>query len=177
MKLFFLIDGLDEYNRPTRIVIKWLHNLLEGDFKICVASRPWIEFEDAFVQFPNLVLEDLTRGDMYHYVNSTLSEHLAFKDFEEVEPEFTVDLIDNVVSKASGFFLWVYLVVSLLQGSLTNGERLSDLQRRLDSIPPDLKQLFDNIIDSLANNEKGVSVVPATTCNAQPPISPDSFVC
>jgi hypothetical protein len=54
-----------------------------------------------------------------------------------------------VSRKACGVFLWVILVVQSLLEGLTDGERLSDLQRRLDSLPADLETLFWRILNSV----------------------------
>jgi len=58
-------------------------------------------------------------------------------------------LINNVSTKACGVFLWVILVVQSLLEGLTDGERLSDLQKRLDSLPADLETLFWKILQSV----------------------------
>jgi hypothetical protein len=55
-----------------------------------------------------------------------------------------------VTFKAFGVFLWVYLVTESLLEGFFDGERLSDLQRRLDSLPADLERLFWRMLDSLS---------------------------
>jgi hypothetical protein len=150
--MFLLIDGLDEYNgnySEQLELVTFICSLLSSNVKICVSSRPWNVFADTFNARPSLRLENLTYADISYYISSELSNNLGFVALERGDPEFASSLIDNVSTKASGVFLWVVLVVqSLLQG-LTDGERLSDLQRRLDSIPADLETLFWNILKSV----------------------------
>jgi hypothetical protein len=68
---------------------------------------------------------------------------------EKREPDFARTLIDEIATKSSGVFLWVHFVVrSLLQG-LTDGDRISDLQRRLNDLPEELETLFSNILDTI----------------------------
>jgi hypothetical protein len=114
-----------------------------------VSSRPWNVFADTFNARPSLRLEDFTYEDISYYISSKLSYNLGFVALQRGDPDFASSLIDNMSTKASGVFLWVVLVVqSLLQG-LTDGERPSDLQRRLDSIPADLETLFWKILKSV----------------------------
>jgi hypothetical protein len=68
---------------------------------------------------------------------------------QQREPECAVQLRDGIVLKASGIFLWVELVLRSLLAGLTYGDRMSDLKRRLDSLPPDLDDLIMKILDSL----------------------------
>lgn len=54
-----------------------------------------------------------------------------------------------MVQKASGVFLWVRLAVSSLLEGMKFGDRVLDLRRRLESLPPDLENLYDRILDDL----------------------------
>lgn len=64
-KIFILIDGLGEfygdYSEQLKLV-ELLYSLLSlsPNVKICVSSRPWNIFADAFQTHPSLKLEDLT---------------------------------------------------------------------------------------------------------------------
>lgn len=49
-----------------------------------------------------------------------------------------MDLIGKVVTKASGVFLWVALVVASLISGMNYGDRVLDLQKRLDLLPSEL---------------------------------------
>lgn len=66
-----------------------------------------------------------------------------------MDPEHGQRIVNHVTTKASGVFLWVVLVVRSLLDGLTNGDRLEDLQRRLDDIPDDLEGLFSNMLNSM----------------------------
>jgi hypothetical protein len=48
-------------------------------------------------------------------------------------------LIDNILEKASGVFLWVKLVVEEIIIGLEDGDTDQELQERLDSLPPELE--------------------------------------
>jgi hypothetical protein len=148
-KIFFLIDGLDEFNGNYSQQIKlieFIQSLSSSFVKICVSSRPWNVFEDAFNTRSSLRLEDLTYSDIQHYVSSKLS-NLGFAELQGRDPQSASALIDNVSTKASGVFLWITLITQSLLEGLAYGERLSQLQKRLDSPPADLETLFWRILN------------------------------
>jgi hypothetical protein len=148
-KVVFFIDGLDEFQGNHGELVDFVQGLLEPRVKICVSSRPYNVFEDAFNRRPNLRLEDLTYLDIRHYVGSKLSANLGFAALQQLNTKKAEQLIENVTAKASGVFLWVYLVTQSLLEGLTDGERLSELQQRLDSLPASLEDLFWKILHSL----------------------------
>lgn len=147
--LFFFIDGLDEHNGDHHKLITMIQGFLSPFVKTLVSSRPWIVFEDGFHQRPSLRLEDITYQDIKHYVSSRLHKNLGFEQLQIVDPQYAAELVTNVVKKASGVFLWVRLVINSLLEGLSEGERLEELQKRLDNLPPDLEHLFWNILSSL----------------------------
>ena len=151
-KIALFIDGLDEFNGSHLKLIEFTRSLLSPGVKICVSSRPWIVFEDAFKHEPNIMLQDLTFWDIYDFASSKLSSNPGFRALETVEPEYALGLIRNVTTKSSGVFLWVHLVINSLLEGLSGGERLSDLQRRLDFLPPDLEDLCWKILNQLEPN-------------------------
>ncbi|KAM0228577.1 hypothetical protein ACHAPO_010655 [Fusarium lateritium] len=149
-KVCFFIDGLDEYGGDPNKLISTIQNLLElGNIKICVSSRPWLVFEDAFLQAPNLLLQDYTRPDILHYVASQLNQNEGFARLQRRDPQYAGELIDNITTKSSGVFLWIRLVVNSLLAGLTYDDRISDLQRRLNLLPRDLEALYVAITESL----------------------------
>lgn len=150
MKLCFFVDGLDEFDGKAFELIN-LFKILIGAYgvKICVSSRPWTVFEESFKQRPSLMLQDLTSSDIRSYVSTKLNQDTSFQQLQMRESDYANQLIDNVVSKASGVFLWVSLVTNSLLAGMAFGDRVSDLQRRLDLLPPDLEKLYDNILGSL----------------------------
>ncbi|OBT75676.1 hypothetical protein VF21_05181 [Pseudogymnoascus sp. 05NY08] len=150
LRFVFLIDGLDEFDGQHRELVDLIITASKlSNVKICVSSRPWLVFEDAFEGHPNLLLEQLSYSDIKLYVRDKFEENKRYVQLRSRESTYAADLVESVVEKASGVFLWVYLVVdSLLQG-LDNADRVSDLQRRLELIPSDLEELFDKMLNSL----------------------------
>ncbi|KAL8794629.1 MAG: hypothetical protein Q9195_002825 [Heterodermia aff. obscurata] len=152
-KICFFVDGLDEFEGDeaalTEIIDLFCKIAEKEHVKVCLSSRPWLVFEDAFQSRPSLRLQDLTRNDIRNYVQIEVSHSNKFRKLQKKNFEQCANLINEIVDKAAGVFLWVHLVVrSLLQG-LRNEDRIRDLQRRLDMIPADLTKYFEQMMTTL----------------------------
>lgn len=154
IRFCLFIDGLDEFQDDMHThldLVKTLRKLeLSEDIKLCIASRPWTVFADEFGLDAewNLKLEDLTRRDIHRYVNDKFHEHSQFQRLVAKDPLYS-EIIDTVVDRAKGVFLWVFLVVRSLLEGLTFHDSLPTLQRRLQSFPRDLEDYFQYLIDSV----------------------------
>lgn len=150
-KICFFIDGLDEYDGDSENLLQTI-KLFEAcqRVKVCVSSRPWSEFVHEFGDDDSHLLrvEDLTAQDIRKYADETLSSNSRFKRLSAKDNSIPL-LLDEIVSKSSGVFLWVRLVVqSLLQG-LKYADSNQFLWKRLRSFPPDLDDFFVQMIRSI----------------------------
>ena len=150
-RLCLIIDGLDEFDGGYANLVTFVKSLikLNTNVKFCISSRPWVVFQDAFETKPHLRMETLTYNDINHYVSKNLSLDPGFSKLQTLQPQFAGQLIENILSKAAGVFLWVNLVVTSLLAGMSSGDRIQDLQRRLDKLPDDLQELYDKLLRSL----------------------------
>jgi len=72
VKLFFAIDGLDEYEGDHTKLAHWFLDHASPKIKFLISSRPWNAFRDAFASVPQLRLQDLTYDDIKIYANGSL---------------------------------------------------------------------------------------------------------
>ena len=147
----FFIDGLDEYDGHPDDIIDVLQSLCSlPDIKLCVSSRPWNEFIDAFGQDSDtrLALEDLTREDIRIYVKQTLEKSSHFVILKQKDTR-SQELVEEIVDKARGVFLWVVLVTRSLLDGVRNADRICDLQRRLRKFPGTLEKYFSHMYFSI----------------------------
>lgn len=72
------VDGLDEFQGDERGHLKPVHLLKtvvgSSRLKLCVSSRPWTVFQDAFRTSPSLRLDILTKDDIMAYVCAKFDE-------------------------------------------------------------------------------------------------------
>ncbi|KFY90884.1 hypothetical protein V500_04903 [Pseudogymnoascus sp. VKM F-4518 (FW-2643)] len=137
------IDALDECEEDqVRDTVKFFENIGELvvstqiRFRVCFSSRyyPHITI-DKSVQL-TLEGQEGHRQDIVNYLQSDLKIGLS-KQAEDIKGE--------ILERASGIFLWVVLVVDMLQKEYDRG-RIYSLRKRLDGIPNGLDDLFSDIL-------------------------------
>lgn len=150
-RVFLLfIDGLDEFDGSKHLLADYvLHLSSKPNVKICAASRPWVEFQSKFDGRPGLLIENLTRRDIIKYVDARFAGSREFQNMQRHDEALATNLKGSIVKKASGVFLWVYVVINTLLDGLVSGDRLEQLRETLDALPPELNDLFDRIIQQL----------------------------
>ncbi len=171
--LAIFVDGLDEFDGDHRRLIELIKKFhSRPGIKVCISSRPWNEFRDAFASCPQLRMEMLTWKDIEIYVGTRLRENLAFAELREEFPTEADALMDGVVEKAKGVFLWVSVVTNALLIGLTDGDTLEDLQRMLDDLPSDLAYLYTSLWEKIKPNyrSEGARLILLYQAYTQSPI-------
>ncbi|KAI0977242.1 hypothetical protein F4678DRAFT_455385 [Xylaria arbuscula] len=154
-KFCFFVDGLDEYDGDTDNAVKTLQSLAAPPLvKICVSSRPWSCFLRAWGGSElRMELQDLTRRDIDRYVSEKLTAGVKSRKGKVLHHQLQLDqanwLVRNVCQRSKGVWLWVYLVVHVLLGDIEDCEPFEQLRNRLEAIPTDLFQFFENIFQHL----------------------------
>ena len=152
LKFCFFVDGVDEYDGEDHThIVEVLKNLnASPSVKICLSSRPWNIFISAFGADTRrrLLLEDHNEDDIQRYVENRFRVDEKFALLQSRDPQSS-DLVDQIVQNAQGVFLWVRIVVGNLLRGLSNDDSLSDLHRRLQSFPTNLKAYFQHMFDSI----------------------------
>ncbi|KAI0852048.1 hypothetical protein F5Y00DRAFT_274270 [Daldinia vernicosa] len=166
-KFVFFIDGLDEFEGHhadlARQLVRWTNGT--QNVKLCISSREWPIFQDAFENYPRIRLHDLTRYDIQRFVRDRLCEMNIdvlvrsgdiFNDGDEPSNTYKImALEDSIVEGSEGVFLWVSLVLRHIENGIANGDRIQDLMRLIESLPTDLEPMLKQLLDSIpANNRK-----------------------
>ena len=150
-RFVFFIDGLDEYGGDHQELVSLLRSLQDVPYlKLCLASRPHNVFDSAFGSSPShvLALQDFTGGDIRRYICGELENHPDVLRQHQLTREMS-RIIAVIAEKASGVFLWVYLVVKSVSRGITNADTPADLLRRVQEMPPDLEPYFESMLDSI----------------------------
>jgi hypothetical protein len=155
MKVCFLIDGLDEYDGDYDELAKLFGLATKSDrVKLLLSSRPIPACVYAFSGCPGLRLQDLTYDDIRFFADSELGQHPLMQQVERASPGATDDLVEGIVSKASGVFLWVSVVVKLLIRRLVAYDTLAELRQRLDELPEQLELLYSHMLRSMPKESR-----------------------
>ena len=157
IKLALFVDGLDEFDaNPMEVVdlIRAISRQCKTGVKICIASRPWNEFNDAYSEQPMLQLHRVTQNDMAKFVQERLPESRGFIEQKHLYPEPTNQLVVDIVGKAEGVFLWVSLVINILLEKFNDGHTVFDVQQVLSALPPGLSELYDTMWDDIPHSKQ-----------------------
>jgi hypothetical protein len=151
-KFCFFIDGLDEYDGFDREVAALVKTLASSPaIKVCLASRPHNIFVSDFGTDPKqmIFIHEFTDWDIRQYIKTVFEGDPAFISCKDQDPQGYQELAESIRKNANGVFLWVYLVVLQLLDGIQNADRMSDLQRRLDRLPKDLRSLFSHMLNTV----------------------------
>ena len=159
----FFIDGLDEWEELDKInfdstdMVHELTQWTETDarnIKICASSREYNAFVNGFSPEKRIRLQDLTQQDMVSFTNNRLdfpsSSH-------ELSPHEKQQLVDSIITKADGIFLWVALVVRRLREMAENWASFSQLETEIGCLPEGIEGLFDHIFHSLKRSDQKIA--------------------
>jgi hypothetical protein len=143
------IDALDECEEDQiREMVAFLESLGQTGvssqirLRVCFSSRhyPTITIEKGV----ELILEGQEghQQDIANYLHSELKAGRS---------RLVDQIIDEILERASGIFLWVVLVVQMLNKEFDRG-RIHALRKRLDEIPNGLDELFQDILTRDSQN-------------------------
>lgn len=165
------VDALDECDEQQVVeMIQYFEDLAEQSackgvpFRLCFSSRhyPYIVIKQGI----RLTLEDQTGHfeDLETYVASRLQIE---------DPTILEDIQPQLLSKAAGVFMWVVLVVDILNKEYRRGGL--SLRRRLAEIPSDLSELFSDILRRDNENMEDLLLCILWILYAKRPLQPKEF--
>ncbi|KAL2075767.1 hypothetical protein VTL71DRAFT_710 [Oculimacula yallundae] len=151
----FFIDGLDELDDPQEEHVKLAKRLRAWTLrrpmiKICVSSREENSFMTTFPPSQRLRLHLLTADDIRKTVELSLSNHDTFHEFIPKERQ---KLVEDIVQKAQGVFLWVKLVLRMLGEDLLASQSIGELHRTLDQVPTEIGALYTKMLTTFESED------------------------
>ena len=150
LRCCFFIDGLDEYDGEHMDVVRIIESLVRSpSIKICFSSRPWNVFDRFYGNNSGqkLLLQELTRNDIARFTRDELAAGTQLDSQRSMRKAYD-SLVQDIVDRAQGVFLWVFLVVRSLRRGMTNLDTPSELQARLLELPTELEMFFQHILDT-----------------------------
>ena len=141
-RLCIFMDGLDEVCQPEGLLslLQLVGKLQEiPTIKLCMASRPEPALRSKLSKYRNLRLQDLNAKDMTDYARDILDRCW---DDSPISRRSQRSILDALVKKAEGVFLWLRLALKDLQIGILNGDDYEDLMQRLQDLPPELHELY-----------------------------------
>lgn len=147
VNICIFVDALDEHDGNHRDLLSTLDHLTRLSYnkffhlRLCMAGRQENIFRVAFRDCPGFAIHELTRSDICQYTEGRLKNAASANLTEDGELALS-GLIDDVVDRAEGVFLWVRLVVDELIEGLCEGDSMEELQDLLYGLPTELEELY-----------------------------------
>ncbi|TGO41611.1 hypothetical protein BHYA_0019g00420 [Botrytis hyacinthi] len=174
MSLMIFVDALDECDQKQASgMVSFFEELCElaevsqVNLQICFSSRhyPTIVIQKGM----ELTLEDELghMDDIQHYIKSKLRLGKS-KQAEALRSE--------ILQKSSGIFLWVVLVLDILNSEYTSGSiSIKKISERLNEIPPGLNDLFEMILKRDGENLEELQLCLKLILFANRPLKPQEL--
>ncbi|KAK4447306.1 prion-inhibition and propagation-domain-containing protein [Podospora aff. communis PSN243] len=167
-KICLFIDGLDEHMGSHQDSISFIQSMIRGgNIKVLLSSRPEPDFLAAFSNGPTLRMHDLTRRDIETYVADHVGSHphmqslMARKSVEDRARKIVVDIIE----KAEGIFLWIVLACRSVQTGLVMGDRIAELEHRVEELPRELGNMFCHMLRKVEGRYRSQGVKYLRICH------------
>ncbi|MCJ1356503.1 MAG: hypothetical protein MMC33_006498 [Icmadophila ericetorum] len=164
---YWVIDALDECNEPTVFINLLTKASSATMLRIFVTSRSSGEISAGF----NTLNVDVKSIDMT--IDRTLSDIESYVIVQVAKlriegKAIRQEIIERIMEKSAGCFLWVKLVLEKLQRVHT----ARAIQKVLDEIPADMDQLYKNTLQHMSENREEHDFIKAiltwAVCSTRP---------
>ncbi|TLS25676.1 hypothetical protein PpBr36_07275 [Pyricularia pennisetigena] len=145
----WVLDGLDECKDSSSVFTKQILSSLPRGLRVFVTSRPLEQLQrglailDQRVHVHNLSDDD-TSGDIGLFVQAKLKELGRPENASERNV-----LCQKILSKASGSFLWVRLIMQEFEKTWTRGS----MEEVLEKVPMDLQEMYLRILKTVEESK------------------------
>lgn len=147
VNICIFVDALDEHDGNHRDLLSNLDRLTRltsNSFfrlRLCLAGRQENIFKDAFRDCPGFSIHEHTTGDIRRYTEGRIQDAMSGKLTRASELALS-SLIEDIIDKAEGVFLWVKLVNDEFVEGLCEGDSIEELRDLLSGIPNELEELY-----------------------------------
>ncbi|KAK5099118.1 hypothetical protein LTR70_001268 [Exophiala xenobiotica] len=151
------IDGLDEYDGNLWDLCAQLETLRDRTgMKMCLASRPEPDLENAFRQFPTITMQDHNDASIDHYIQRKLLENSS--KYPTIRETFSINVQRALRLKAQGVMLWAKLVVDEMLEAYDQNTTEEALFALLQTFPPELSLLYDRLLEQVPELFRGDAI-------------------
>ncbi|KAH8891229.1 hypothetical protein GQ53DRAFT_151968 [Thozetella sp. PMI_491] len=149
--ILVFLDALDEFGDGFRIATycRGLAEKCSPSLKLCMSSR---DNPDIFHALNNnepcsgIAMEWFVSEDIRHYVFNACSPLLKNPSFRPI--------VDNILLRANGVFLWVKIVTTILLQGWRRREPANRIEERMARIPSKLSQLYQDILIQMNDGDR-----------------------
>ncbi|KAH8806031.1 hypothetical protein F5884DRAFT_801489 [Xylogone sp. PMI_703] len=164
---YWVIDALDECKSEADITPLLMKVAEVSPIRVFLTSRNSFESSQKLsLSKVQAILEEIqevdSKSDIALYLDANMD------DLPSVDEHSRQDIVDQIIKKSRGCFLWVRLVLQVL----TKVRMSTEVYKILDEIPADMNELYARILDSMSAVPYGKTLAKAiliwTVCSARP---------
>ncbi|KAL2785293.1 hypothetical protein BJX66DRAFT_61738 [Aspergillus keveii] len=166
--LYWVVDGLDEVDSPATLASLILKVSSETPIKVLLVSRQSKDLLAALsaatcpVYREEIRIQD-TEEDIMLVVDTSLSQALPVSDERQT-------IIQEVLSKSSGSFLWVRLALNKIKD---NWHTKHDIERTLTEMPEGMEFMYEKMSEMITRQPAGLrkmatEILTWATCSFRP---------
>lgn len=148
--VMLFIDALDESGKAARDLARYFHHTndraheLSLPIKICISCRH--HPVPSTLPATEIAVEDYNGNDMQLFVQDRLRYHApSANDDDEYRRQWHL-LVQDLVERADGVFLWASLMIPRIDEYLDDGEQLEVVRDMLCQVPEGLEDVYDDIL-------------------------------
>lgn len=150
-EILLLVDALDECeDKSMNQMLQFLIKLAiptgpSLKFKILCSGRPANFIELAFSNVPHIHLQEHTWQDIEEFSRARFQSVTEYLPPDARRDHIIAEIVDGVVGKAEGIFMWAVVVAENLV-SLVAAGREEELYEKIRELPPELESLYTSIV-------------------------------
>lgn len=172
---YWVIDALDECKQNSELVGLLLKVVETSPIRVLVTSREHFEprrhaLRPGLKVHSEAIEENDTKSDIALYIEANMDQ------LPRIDDEARQDMIEKILNKSAGCFLWVSLTLQELKGVHTSAE----IRQVLEDVPSDMDELYSRIVATMASATYGKKLAKAiltwTTCSVRP-LTTDELHC
>ena len=147
---FIVIDGLDECEKASRkVVLDLLHRLQEiknSTVKLFISCRQEDQILRSYEGVPMVEMTASSlKGDIQLYVADSVSSRMESGELRVRDPDLAQEIMDELVNKAQGMFLWVFFQLD----DLCEAPSDALIRQTLQNLPDGLLETYERILDKI----------------------------
>lgn len=157
VNICLFVDALDEHDgnhRELVLILREIAQLTDNPLfrmRLALAGRPENVFKTAFQSCPGFSIHKYTADDIRLYAEGRIQADMRGTLTTQGDEELS-NLVERIVQKAQGVFLWVRLVVNEILEGLCEGDTIEEMETLLSTIPTELEDLYTRALRRSSRN-------------------------
>ena len=166
--LFWVLDAVDEVDSQSLMISHFMKIESLTPIRLFITSRP-MKIPSTSASYGSSVTtyflsQNDTLDDIRVYVHDVVRD--ALPSDEQIQE----DIIDQILAKASGSFLWVKLALETLQ---SNWHTQDDIRKALTEVPKGMEALYKKMIEKITSQSERLQfmakrILTWATCCCRP---------